>query len=85
MKARGKEGSKRFLVSEIAEAYHAHQEIDQSEYSTFEGHRLDYVITQMDIARMARNASRHLDVDSILSLPTCIHHAANRPRLYMSW
>ncbi|CAB9511631.1 Receptor homology region, transmembrane domain-and RING domain-containing protein [Seminavis robusta] len=32
-------------------------------------HRLDYVITQMDVARMTRNASRHLDVQSILSLP----------------
>ena len=31
--------------------------------------QLDYVITQMDIARMSRNASRHLDVESILSLP----------------
>lgn len=31
---------------------------------------LDYVITQIDIARMIRNASRHLDVESILSLPT---------------
>jgi len=45
-------------------------------------HRLDYEITQMDIARMARNASRHLDVDSILTLPTIIyrrnHHNRNR-------
>mmetsp|Transcript_17324 Transcript_17324/g.25407 ORF Transcript_17324/g.25407 Transcript_17324/m.25407 type:complete len:464 (-) Transcript_17324:407-1798(-) len=32
--------------------------------------RLDYMITQTDISRMARNASRHLDVASILSLPT---------------
>jgi len=32
-------------------------------------HRLDYVITQMDVARMARNAARHLDVQSILGLP----------------
>lgn len=35
--------------------------------------RLDYEITQMDIARMARNASRHLDVDSILNLPTIVY------------
>ena len=35
--------------------------------------RLDYEITQMDIARMTRNASRHLDVDSILNLPTIIY------------
>lgn len=41
------------------------------EFASFSnGHHLDYVITQMDIARMARNASRHLDVDSILTLPT---------------
>jgi hypothetical protein len=62
-------------VSEIAEAYYAHQVIDQSDYSTVEGHRLDYVITQMDIARMARNASRHLDVDSILNLPTVTYRS----------
>jgi len=31
---------------------------------------LDLVITQIDIARMVRNASRHLDVESIYSLPT---------------
>jgi len=35
--------------------------------------RLDYEITQMDIARMTRNASRHLDVDSILNLPTIVY------------
>jgi hypothetical protein len=65
-------------VSEIAEAYYAHQVMDQSEYSSAEGHRLDYVITQMDIARMARNASRHLDVDSILNLPTVTYKSPNR-------
>ena len=32
--------------------------------------RLDCVITQLDVSRMARNASRHLDVESILALPT---------------
>jgi Ring finger domain len=32
--------------------------------------RLDYNITQMDIVRMNRIASRHLDVESIFSLPT---------------
>jgi len=31
---------------------------------------LDYMITQVDISRMAKNASRHLDVSSILALPT---------------
>ena len=62
-------------LSEIAEAYYAHQVIDQSEYSSLEGDRLDYVITQADIARMARNAARHLDVDSILNLPTTTFRA----------
>eukprot|EP00537_Pseudo-nitzschia_pungens_P011386 CAMPEP_0172386448 /NCGR_PEP_ID=MMETSP1061-20121228/3995_1 /TAXON_ID=37318 /ORGANISM="Pseudo-nitzschia pungens, Strain cf. pungens" /LENGTH=631 /DNA_ID=CAMNT_0013115833 /DNA_START=338 /DNA_END=2233 /DNA_ORIENTATION=+ len=84
-------------VSEIAEAYYAHQLLDErrrrsnSDATTSsEGRgldpssyhdgsddsgeeiqqRLDYEITQMDIARMTRNASRHLDVDSILTLPT---------------
>jgi len=31
---------------------------------------LDYSISQIDITRMARNASRHLDVESILKLPS---------------
>jgi len=57
-------------ISEIAEAYYAHQELDESPFSLTEGDRLDYVITQADIARMARNAARHLDVESILNLPT---------------
>jgi len=98
-------------VSEIAEAYYAHQLIDQerqyrnqrndtsnsssrsdrrnssssnrsgltvTEETTIDvalDHRLDYEITQMDIARMARNASRHLDVDSILNLPTVTYQS----------
>eukprot|EP00934_Nitzschia_sp_Nitz4_P005724 Nitzschia sp. Nitz4//scaffold8_size234185//186865//190455//NITZ4_001288-RA/size234185-augustus-gene-0.276-mRNA-1//-1//CDS//3329559899//5714//frame0 len=62
-------------VSQIAEAYYAHQVIDQSDYSELEGDRLDYVITQADIARMARNAARHLDVDSILRLPTVTYRS----------
>ena len=37
--------------------------------ATVSPQQLDYVITQMDIARMSRNASRHLDVQSILGLP----------------
>jgi len=88
-------------VSEIAEAYYAHQLLDErrrrsnsdatttsqqsglspsslhhaSDYTEEEEirQRLDYEITQMDIARMTRNASRHLDVDSILNLPTIIY------------
>jgi hypothetical protein len=86
-------------ISEIAEAYYAHQATE--ELSVFDGigyyedsiynnngptssssssstHRLDYVITQMDIARMARNASRHLDVDSILNLPTVTYHQESK-------
>jgi Ring finger domain len=91
-------------MSEIAEAYYAHQLIDQERHggerrsgsdnsssTTIVGglfvseespdslpgdhHRLDYEITQMDIARMARNASRHLDVDSILNLPTVTYQS----------
>lgn len=65
-------------VSEIAEAYYAHQILGQDEYSTLEGDRLDYVITQADIARMARNAARHLDVDSILNLPTTTYRSPRR-------
>lgn len=74
-------------VSEIAEAYYAHQLLESNsdtsnqqsplsphhasdDDSSVTRQRLDYEITQMDIARMTRNASRHLDVDSILTLPT---------------
>lgn len=39
---------------------------------------LDYVITQIDIARMVRNASRHLDVESILSLPTVTYKSKKK-------
>lgn len=66
-------------ISTLAAAYHAHQAGEefgrtfQDDFHTSESEhndeRLDYVITQMDIARMAKNASRHLDVQSILSLP----------------
>ena len=40
---------------------------------------LDFVITQVDIARMARNAARHLDVESIWSLPTTIYRTPTQP------
>ena len=46
--------------------------------SSYGDHRLDYVITQMDIARMARNASRHLDVESITQLPTITYRGINK-------
>jgi len=39
------------------------------------GERMDYVITQTDISRMARCASKHLDVASILSLPTITYRS----------
>mmetsp|Transcript_114563 Transcript_114563/g.330983 ORF Transcript_114563/g.330983 Transcript_114563/m.330983 type:complete len:423 (+) Transcript_114563:215-1483(+) len=63
-------------LSEIAEAYYAHQEIDHGALSGAAVDRLDYVITQADIARMARNAARHLDVDSILSLPVLTYRTS---------
>ena len=66
-------------VSDIAQAYYTHQNNNITDELGFDDgnnqSRLDYVITQMDIARMARNASRHLDVDSILNLPTVTYHA----------
>jgi Ring finger domain len=37
--------------------------------------RLDFIITQMDVSRMARHASRHLDVKSIYLLPTITYRA----------
>lgn len=70
-------------MSSLAEAYYAHQafeEFDRSLHPSEDGdERLDYVITQMDIARMARNASRHLDVESIYSLPTITYRTEAKP------
>lgn len=42
--------------------------------------RLDYEITQMDIVRMNRIASRHLDVESIVRLPILTYELKNVPR-----
>ena len=53
---------------------HPHTEMD-ARTNDDDPQRLDYEITQMDIARMAKNASRHLDVDSILTLPIIIYRA----------
>jgi len=64
-------------VSSQAEAYYAHQAAKELDYD--DGQRLDYVITQMDIVRMTRNASRHLDVESILKLPTITYHKPEPP------
>jgi len=58
-------------LSHVAEAYYAHQACQQID------ERLDFVVTQMDIARMARNASKHLDVECILSLPTITYHSSS--------
>ena len=49
--------------------------------SSISPHQLDYVITQMDIARMTRNASRHLDVQSILGLPVITYHDGASTRM----
>lgn len=71
-------------ISSLAEAYHAHQNAvaaGQNELLLYEGHhRLDYVITQMDVARMARTASRHLDVESILHLPSVTFRSEMPPK-----
>lgn len=40
--------------------------------------RLDYVITQADVSRMARIASRHLNVESIDQLPTTVYRAKDQ-------
>jgi len=66
------------VLSSQAEAYYAHQALSSSakdllvapgEPATGQDYRLDYTITQMDVIRMMRNASRHLDVESICQLP----------------
>lgn len=58
-------------VSSQADAYFAHRYT--SDLLMDDSTELDQVITQMDIARMTRNASRHLDVESIFKLPTMIY------------
>jgi len=63
-------------LSHVAEAYYAHQATQQMDEFSSNEHHLDYVVTQFDIARMARNASKHLDVESILSLPTLTYHCS---------
>lgn len=63
-------------VSHVAEAYYAHQASQQIDDFTSNEH-LDFVVTQMDIARMVRNASKHLDVESILSLPTITYKSSS--------
>ena len=71
-------------ISSQAEAYYAHQvtndlTVNPDDHTTVlpspDSSRLDYVITQMDIVRMHRNASRHLDVESIYKLPTITYKA----------
>jgi hypothetical protein len=61
------------VVSSQAQAYYDHQTtvnlLGLEDVSATASSRLDYVITQMDIVRMTRNAARHLDVDSIAKLP----------------
>eukprot|EP00977_Amphora_coffeiformis_P009920 scaffold2300_cov160-Amphora_coffeaeformis.AAC.7 len=82
-------------ISSQAEAYYAHQvttnlAVNPDDHTTLlpspSSSRLDYVITQMDIVRMHRNASRHLDVESIYKLPTItykgpvVHESATVPK-----
>ena len=57
-------------ISNQAEAYFAHQAANELNPDEAIPSRLDFVITQMDIIRMQRTASRHLDVQSIYQLPT---------------
>jgi hypothetical protein len=70
-------------VSSQAEAWHAERSVMEGGgggggSSTSNARRLDYDITQMDIVRMTRIASRHLDVHSILQLPTVTYQAESR-------
>ena len=76
-------------ISSQAEAYYAHQVTSELALNPDDhagilpspsSSRLDYVITQMDIVRMHRNASRHLDVESIYKLPTITYEAPKLPR-----
>lgn len=72
------------VLSSLAEAYYAHQATTTTASSKPEQpDRLDYTITQMDVIRMMRNASRHLDVTSIVQLPVYTYHA--KPTEDASW
>lgn len=62
------------ILSSQAEAYYAHSLTKD----ILNDHRLDYTITQMDVIRMMRNASRHLDVDSILQLPVTTYRSKKK-------
>ena len=67
------------MLSSQAEAYYVHNAVagsrSESANDTSGFGRLDYDISQMDIVRMARSASRHLDVESILRLPTITYQS----------
>jgi len=69
-----KDGGNNFMADSISSHVPAASALDVGPASP---HRLDYVITQMDIARMTRNAARHLDVHSILSLPVITYRKDN--------
>lgn len=62
------------ILSSQAEAYYAHTLTKD----ILNDQRLDYTITQMDVIRMMRNASRHLDVDSILQLPVTTYRSKEK-------
>ncbi|GKY98642.1 hypothetical protein MPSEU_000820900 [Mayamaea pseudoterrestris] len=72
------------LISSQAEAYYAHAMVSKETALTADISdeeaiaNLDYTvsITQMDVVRMMRNASRHLDVESIVQLPVVTYQAS---------
>lgn len=65
--------------SEISEDhFRLHLNMDAFLYDdTFTHSRIDTTINQMDISKMARNASRHLNLKSIHELPTKIYRSNN--------
>jgi hypothetical protein len=67
-------------ISSQAEAYYAHEATKD-----LMANDLDYTITQMDVLRMMRNASRHLDVESILQLPVYTYYKEELQKEEASW
>jgi hypothetical protein len=63
-----------FTISSQAEAYFEFQHTKHEPHDD----DLEYTITQMDVMRMMRNASRHLDVDCILKLPVYTYQEPTR-------
>ena len=67
-----------YALSAVVRHIVAEQSGEMARDRSDDGDRLDYEITQMDIVRMNRIASRHLDVESIVQLPVLTYSSGTR-------